>query len=125
MKTHFDKDTSIITITIAIAFLLLLSIFHGKAQGLSYNKVIITKKVQSSYERYTQTLKEKYCIPTQDTLKKKPLQSGSGNMKRIKKGVSYMLISKCNVKNEKDIQRESCYLPCSKNQSFYHYEKYI
>jgi hypothetical protein len=125
MKTHFDKDTSIITITIAIAFLLLLSIFQGSAQGLSCNKMIITKKVQSSYERYTQSLKEKYYIPNEDTLKKKPVQSGPGTMKRIKKGVSYMLISQYNFKNEKNIQREICCLPRSKNQSFDSYEKNI
>jgi len=93
MRIHLDKDTSIISITIAVAFLLLFSIFQGQAQGQSCSKAIIIKKAENSYEYYNVLLKTRYYIPKEDSVKKKPVQDGQNTRKKIKKGVSYMLIS--------------------------------
>jgi hypothetical protein len=127
MKIHLDKDTSIISLTIAIALMLIFSVFQGHAQGQSCNKIIINKKVQNSYERYMMLLKTKYCIPPADTIKypvrKQAVQGGGNSMKRIKKGVSYMLISKNTNEMKNNTVREFCYLPGSAYSNFACYEE--
>jgi hypothetical protein len=119
MKIHLDKDTSIISITITIALLLMLSILKVHAQGQSCNKLILIKKVQNFYDCYDILLKNKYCIPQQDTIKdsliKKPVHNGSNTMKRIKRGVSYMLISQQSADAKDQPQQAICYLPPNRN----------
>jgi hypothetical protein len=127
MKIHLDKDARIISLTIIIGLILMFSVFQGHAQGQSCNKILINKKVQNSYERYIMLLKTKYCIPPADTIKyparKKAVQGGSNSMKRIKKGVSYMLISKNSNEMKNNTVREFCYLPGSIYSNFACYDE--
>ena len=119
MKIHLDKDTSIISISIIIGLLLTFSVLRVRAQGQSCNKEILMKKVQNSYEYYDFLFKVNCCFPQQDakkdSLPKKPVQNNGNTMKRIKKGVSYMLISQQNREAKHQAERAVCYLPCNRN----------
>lgn len=125
MKIHLDldKDTSIISITIVIALLLLLSIFHGQAQGRCYKKTIITKQLQNSYDQYSLLLKEKYCIPSLDTVKNGSATKSKGSMKKIKKAITSMLISQNRYSTKNNLTSEFCYLPGSNFSNFERYDK--
>jgi len=97
MRIYLEKGSVSISISITIALMLIFSAFQGNAQGQSSDKLTLNQKVQNSYDRYVKLLKANYGMPAADTLKdslkKKSVQGGNNSMKRIKKGVSYMLIS--------------------------------
>ncbi len=122
MKIHLDKDSGIISLEITVAIFLLLSFLQGHAQDQSCNKILINKKMQNTYEPYYLFINGKYFIQPADTnkypIRKKPVQGGSNSMKRIKKGVSYMLISKNPNKMIDKTAREFCFLPGSIYSNF-------
>jgi hypothetical protein len=127
MKIHLDKDTGIISIAILVALLLVLSVFQGYAQGQSCKNILMYKKVQYSFERYTQCenykviLKQEQGMPPSDTIKKKAESKEINSMKKIKKAVTSMLISQHSFKN--NIVREFCFLPGSQTSNYIRYEK--
>jgi hypothetical protein len=127
MKIHLDKDTGIISIAIAVALLLVLTVFQGHAQGQSCKNTLMFKKVQNSFECYTLTedyksiLKPDYSMPPTDTIKKKAESREMNSMKKLKRAVPSMLISQHTFDN--NIVKEFCFLPGSQSLNYISYEK--
>lgn len=127
MKIHLDKDTGIISITILIALLLMLSVFQGQAQGQSRKNILMYEKVQNSFKCYTLwedsklLLKPDYFMLPSDTIKKKAESKEINSIKRIKKAVPSMLISKHAFEDNR--VTEYCFLPGSQTSNFDRYEK--
>jgi hypothetical protein len=125
MKIHLDldKDTSIISLTIIIALMLMFSIFLTQAQGQSCRKTEITEKIQSSYNQYSLLFKEKYGITPLDSIKKVAEVKPKGSMKKIKKAVTSMLISQNRFETKNNMVDEFCYVPGSNFSNYQRYEK--
>ena len=122
MKFLFDKDTSIISIIITVGLMLVFSVFQVHGQGQSYNKVK-SRKIQSMYEKYNTILKLKSPVSKVDSVKNNSNNNNTIYIKKIKKAVTSLLISKRQENKDVYLNRTICYQRFANHSKFENYEK--